>query len=381
LAVIVRAFYKDNVFMRIAIYGTGDYSKRLLKELNNIRAAVDIVCFVESNKKQDCYEGKNVVNASELCFSDIDKLVVAYHDFNEIDAYLKEIREDYNDCKAKIVDMVPFLAALRYREFNSYDYRSVSLSNGLRYIFAKDDMGIGGSMAAFDVNFAEDSINDFFKLAEKFYRKRSTQGTFFDIGANIGTTSIYVKKIINPKLKVIGIEAGKQNYDLFRVNCIINGCEDITVEQLAMGEHEEEGYFHYCLNNSGGSMVSLENDNSNEKVRIMSLKQYCLEKGIAAHDIGYLWIDTEGFEARIIEGAKDVLKDNPIPLLHEYNPDNYERHNELQRYFNTIGEIYSSFICINEYAQKGFDAVLSISDLPEWTSKMKQRQEDLFFIK
>ncbi len=367
--------------MKIAIYGTGNYSVILLKELEKNNYDINIVYFVESQKRSDCYYGQEVKNADEINFSDFEQLVVAYHDYREIVSYLKDTRGDYEINKEKIVDLVPFLSSIRYSKLSISNYRSVALSCGLEYFYDKNDMCIGGIMAAFDYNFSEEVIKAFFEMTDIYYGSRKRTGIFFDIGANIGTTSIYVKKKINSDLKVIGIEAGKHNYDLFRINCIINRCDDITAEHFGLGEYEQDGYFAYNKENSGGSTITFSDNGSNELVRVISLQNYCQNKNISPNDIDYIWIDTEGFEASIIEGAREVLQEVKIPILHEYNPKIYRNYGQLERYFSTISELYNSFICVEEFRKKQCSDVRHpISTLPEWTREMRAEQADLFFV-
>lgn len=365
--------------MRIAIYGTGNYAMHLMKEIEGTEE-VEIAYFVESTKSKDSFAGREVISSKDFGFDDFDKLVVAYHDYNEIISYLKEHRLDYEVNKDKIVDMIAFVPSLKESRTDIIPYKSISLSCGLKYVYANGDLGIGGAMATFDENFSEKLINAFFEMTDKYYGKKNREGYFFDIGANIGTTSIYVKKKCNPKLHVIGIEAGKDNYDLFRVNCILNKCEDIVAVNKGIGETEGKGTFHYNPVNPGGSAVLADTTCTGEMIDIISLKKYCDDNKIGADSIDYIWIDTEGFEAAIIEGAKDILKHHTIPLIHEYNPGAYRANGQLDRYYETISEIYSSFIDADEYMVGKEDVRHSISELPEWTEKMQKIQADLFFI-
>jgi FkbM family methyltransferase len=369
--------------MRIAVYGTGNYADRLLKTIDDADYNVEIVYFVESRKSKDYFAGKEVRNANEICFDDFDKLVIAYHNYYEIVSFLKKTRENFYVNKEKVESVISFLASVRYSAFEISPYKSIKLSCGLEYIYTKEDMVIGDSMAAFDLNFSESLIKTFFELTDKYYGEKERTGVFFDIGANIGTTSIYVKRLMNSNLKVIAIEPGKKNYEMLKVNCIINQCDDIMTENIGMGEKAGTGYFHYHPGNSGGSRISVGNNSSDEIVGIMALEQYCNEQGIEPDDIDYIWIDTEGFEAAILEGARGILHRHSVPLLQEYNPKDYNKRNQLERYFDTMSELYSSFIDVEEYVNRAdvnADVSYPIGSLPDWTKNMGGGQADLFFF-
>lgn len=150
-----------------------------------------------------------------------------------------------------------------------------------------------------------------------------------------------------------------------------------------MGEAEDFGYVVYNQYNSGGSYISKKEDDSEEIVKIKSFKQFCDEEGILANDIDYIWIDTEGYEASIIEGAKDVLEKSHIPLLQEYNPTSYLENAEFERYCSTMKKLYSSFVDVDEYIERkdtNKDVSYPIESLREWTTNMKKVQADLFFF-
>ena len=52
----------------------------------------------------------------------------------------------------------------------------------------------------------------FFELSNKYYGGQNKK-YFLDIGASIGTTSIYVKKKFGKDLCVIGFEQSKEKFD------------------------------------------------------------------------------------------------------------------------------------------------------------------------
>ena len=54
-------------------------------------------------------------------------------------------------------------------------------------------------------------------------------------------------------------------------------------------------------------------------VKIIPLDLYPAENKIAAEDVKYVWIDTEGFEEQTLLGAKNLLTKNPAPIYMECN--------------------------------------------------------------
>lgn len=89
-----------------------------------------------------------------------------------------------------------------------------------------------------------DDIRLFFDLAKDYYGIESDGGDdiFFDMGGNIGTTSIYVKKVLNPQLKVISFEPDEVNCRQFKCSCILNGIgeDEIRLVQAALSDEDGE---------------------------------------------------------------------------------------------------------------------------------------------
>lgn len=46
-----------------------------------------------------------------------------------------------------------------------------------------------------------------------------------------------------------------------------------------------------------------------------TLDDYLASRNISAQDIDYIWMDTEGYESRVIRGAVQTLQTKRIPLL------------------------------------------------------------------
>ena len=56
--------------MKIAIYGTDNYAKLMLEELDKIQAGAQIVYFVEYQKRSDTFEKREEINAYDISFDE-----------------------------------------------------------------------------------------------------------------------------------------------------------------------------------------------------------------------------------------------------------------------------------------------------------------------
>ncbi len=363
--------------MKIGVYGTGFISEECLKLWGKI-SEIDILFFSRTMDSKGDYLGYPLCDKSCIPWDEIDYLVVATNIFyNEIVGVLKNVLgTDYVQRKKKIIQFDDFNSAVLTAK-KELPILSSRVEGGLIYIAREEDKEIPGRMRLTGENWAKDTMDAFCELTKKYYpEKNSSSGYLFDIGGNIGTTSIYMKKN-NPMLKIIGFELTKENYDIFRANCILNGMEDIKVENLGLGDIKGEVRYNYCLFNSGGSGITT--DISGEIAKVDTLDNYIMENGIAHQDINMLWIDVEGAECKVIKGAADTLSKVKIPILHEMSFNAYSE-DDFREYYTIISETYSFFIDMKEYLA-GHCIERPIRSIYEYQDKMvdlKVEQTDFF---
>lgn len=386
--------------MKIAIYGIGNYALRLLRQLEEtkMRAQIkenqqwdySIVYFIESIPSQQEVFGKKVIGAEQINWDDFDFLVIAIKQYETILEYLKNNVKGYENNKAKIVHSIKFTSNINMQQNAAIaaisPYNSCVVNGGLKFLFDRRDEVIGKNMLEYKHTWSEPLIRAFFSLTQKYcgYSNACLKGKiFFDIGANIGTTSIFVKKIMNPELRVIGIEAGRRNYNLFRINCILNDVEDIEAMEVGLLNSSETKKWIYNSSNPGGSWVTNEYEGDAEvsNVLMKTFDDLCVEEGINSDEIAYIWLDTEGAESEIIEGGMGILSAKKIPLLQEYSPMIYQDKKTYDTYLSNIKTLYSNFIDVNYYLRSNIEEVKEISELEAYTEMLikKGLQTDLFF--
>ncbi len=58
-------------------------------------------------------------------------------------------------------------------------------------------------------------------------------------------------------------------------------------------------------------------------------------------DVKYIWVDTQGHEGFVLDGAKKLLQSRKIPLFIEFWPDEMRRVGGLELLLDTLkGNIY-----------------------------------------
>lgn len=121
---------------------------------------------------------------------------------------------------------------------------------------------------------------------------------FVDIGANIGSVSIYVDSFnqsLKEKIKVYAVEPEKHNIDLLNHNILNNDTENITVVNNAIWH--EEGLM--TLSNKGGnSSIVYETDGDFSYIQAITLEQ--LFNIYQIKEVDVMKIDIEGAEFDLI---------------------------------------------------------------------------------
>lgn len=260
-------------------------------------------------------------------------------------------------------------------------------ADGIKYIGSSQDLIIMRSMYHTGENWAKGEIEVFFQLAKLFYGygQDEAEGIFFDVGANIGTTSIYVNKVKAPKLKVIAFEPIRDNIRIFKANCVLNDItsDEVTIIEKAVSNEMKTNIMHKNVFNPGMSCIISEEamgDVNVEKVESISLDDYMAIEGIQKESIRYLWLDAEGYEGFVIDGAKEMLTGTKIPIMMEFVPQYLKRQNCYELLIDNLMKHYKYFIWMEEFV-KGVSCLREINTLYKFGQELGERQSDIFLVK
>ena len=182
--------------------------------------------------------------------------------------------------------------------------------------------------------------------SDKICRKNNIQDIIFvNIGANMGTTCLNVRHCGFKNF--IAFEPVENNYRLLKYNLEFNiEKENFKIQKIALGRESGEAEIHLHNNNCGRHSLKrefnrLENISSTQVVKVQTLDAQNIK------DECFIWLDTEGFELEVLEGASETLK-NSIGLCIEISPSVYtasdlERLEEIlttnfRKFYNNNGE-------------------------------------------
>jgi FkbM family methyltransferase len=155
-------------------------------------------------------------------------------------------------------------------------------------------------------------------------------GTFIDVGANVGGTSIPLAKIGIP---TVGIEASASIMRDLARNISLNSPIPYTAVHAAVtspAHHVKEPFVRmfFSKGNVGGSSIfktwiSLPDDSKGEISRTTTLDETMRWLGI--DKLAAVKLDIEGAEFAALEGFQDTLSKQRPPVIFEWRADGYEK--------------------------------------------------------
>jgi FkbM family methyltransferase len=174
---------------------------------------------------------------------------------------------------------------------------------------------------------------------------------FVDVGANIGTTCIAAVHGY-PFGSALALEPAPDNFRLLEINIAANGLSGV-VHPLPMAISDYDGTIGLALNptNWGDHRVVADPNASTEQdaaraivdVDVRRLDSLVEERRLDPAQIGLLWIDAQGHEARILAGATRLLRAG-VPVVLEFEPATLQESGAFAVLERLLGEHYTHVV-------------------------------------
>lgn len=134
-------------------------------------------------------------------------------------------------------------------------------------------------------------------------------GTFFDIGANIGSYTLIASE--QEKGAVYAFEPHPVTFTFLKENVDLNRRKNVSLFNLALGAEEGE----ISLTDEAGSATNRRvHDQSEGAVRVLSRRAdaFCMERNVIPN---YVKIDVEGFEYDVLVGFGNRLSEVDLWII------------------------------------------------------------------
>lgn len=216
-----------------------------------------------------------------------------------------------------------------------------------------------------------------------FLNKKKNIINLYDIGANIGTICIPAVKR-NYIKNAFAVEPEIKNFEMLKFNIILNNLEDkIKTFNYALSSTDQQNLKMEISNdNFGDHRIRLQEISDNlygEKDReLLEVKSTTFDKLFKNidRDKDLVWIDTQGFEPLILEGALNLIN-SKAPLVIEFWPYALKRNN-LWNSMEKIIKKYDYFIDLSNEQMIPEDLKVNLNKLFTSWDEEKPNKPALF---
>jgi FkbM family methyltransferase len=172
---------------------------------------------------------------------------------------------------------------------------------------------------------------------------------FIDVGANIGFYSLLASSV-NAGAPVLAYEPHPVASGLLRENANLNSFGNIRVREVAAGSAADTARLTSDLGERNRIVAAADRDDRSVQVRVVMLDDELIELGIDPASVALVKIDTEGFEANVLKGARRLLDARPGPVWM------VELTKLGARYGSDDAAVYAMF------AERGYQPVVYVAD-------------------
>ena len=160
----------------------------------------------------------------------------------------------------------------------------------------------------------------------KSSEKKNNRINYYEIGANVGYSTIMIGKLLQEIGEVVAFEVEATNFKALVDNIQLNKLNNVTPLQIGVSDHSSIKKFYFnryhdpsILTSSGMGMHSLKfNEKVHRKTSFQRVPLMSLEKIIREFSLPFpthIFIDAYGAEDVVVKGMKKVLKDHRLKVI------------------------------------------------------------------
>jgi FkbM family methyltransferase len=182
--------------------------------------------------------------------------------------------------------------------------------------------------------------------------------TFLDIGANTGTATLAALRA--GFSSVVAIEPAPTSFRLLRTNLVLNDVErSVRPLQVALSNKRGTGLLELGSRSRKARVLADPGEPSRghqEQIDLTRLDDLVAEGELAPAEIGMVFMDVEGHECHVLEGASSVLQED-VPLVMELNPRLLRRAGKIDELPDLLDRHYTHIVDLRSDSDPAFKPV------------------------
>ncbi len=181
-----------------------------------------------------------------------------------------------------------------------------------------------------------------------------------DIGANIGTQSVYFA-LSGRFHRILAVEPAAGNLELLSLNVRQNGFDDrVTIVAAAVGDQDGSLALHLDPDNHGAnSLVNAAAGAATVQVPVRRIDGLLREHGIDPQRIALVWMDIEGYEPVACRSMESLLS-RQVPLLTEFQ-SSFMGESDSAAFRDYLARFYRHCVV---FPEKGGEQAVEVSRIP-----------------
>ncbi len=268
---------------------------------------------------------------------------------------LSEIKSLYAEAKISKKDFIDQMHDLHLllfdyaKELPNTDISKITIQNGaIIMTSSKTDYNNGGISFYCDLldkrttpietfNFGSyESVDSsmIYRIIEKNY-------TVFDIGGNIGWYTNHIASMLTNG-KIYAFEPIPETYQKLTNNVLLNGFQNIVLENFAFSDKQDKIKFFYSPITPGAA--SSQNITENQNIQELECITNTVDNYVATNQIGkidFIKCDVEGAEFMVFKGAKHTIEQHkPIvfsEMLRKWSAKFNYHPNDIIQFYRDLG--------------------------------------------
>jgi len=181
----------------------------------------------------------------------------------------------------------------------------------------KNDPGISRVIRKFNFKTRWPREPEFMHL---FHEKIKPSSSIIDLGANIGYLTLYFKKVLKVKKKILAIEPEIENFNFLKENIKLNNLEkEVICKNIAIADENMDKYFEIS---NHSNLHKITDKITSKKIKCKTLTKVLKEENFTPD---FIKMDVEGAEIEVVKGFREYLKNtnHKISILFEVHPNEY----------------------------------------------------------